>query len=96
MGIGKMGISIFDGIFLIIILYMLTKISKMEHRIQAMQKTIDQLTSKVKLPEPAINKELRQLLKDGKDVEAIRQARNEFGLSLLEGKQYVDKLKSGN
>lgn len=91
-----MGITIIDVVFFVIVIYLLTKISKMEHRILAMQKTIDQLTSKVKLPEPAINKELRQLIKDGKDVEAIRQARNEFGLSLVEGKQYVDKLKSGN
>ncbi|MGM0901324.1 hypothetical protein [Mesobacillus maritimus] len=91
-----MGITIIDIVFFIIVIYLLTKISKLEHRISAMQKTIDQLTSKVKLPEPAINKELRQLLKVGKEVEAIRQARNEFGLSLAEGKQYVDKLKSGN
>lgn len=89
-----MGITIIDIVFFIIVIYLLTKISKLEHRIRAMQKTIDQLTSKVKLPEPAINKELRQLVKDGKEVEAIRQARNEFGLSLAEGKQYVDKLKS--
>jgi len=89
-----MGITIIDVVFFIIVIYLLTKISKLEHRIKAMQKTIDQLSSKVKLPEPAINKELRQLIKDGKDVEAVRQARNEFGLSLVEGKQYVDKLKS--
>jgi uncharacterized protein YoxC len=91
-----MGITIIDIVFFIIVIYLLTKISKLEHRIKAMQNTINQLTTKVKLPEPAINKELRQLLKDGKDVEAVRQARNEFGLSLVEGKQYVDKLKSGN
>jgi uncharacterized protein YoxC len=91
-----MGITIIDVVFFIIVIYLLTKISKLEHRIKAMQNTIDQLTTKVKLPEPAINKELRQLIKDGKDVEAVRQARNEFGLSLVEGKQYVDKLKSGD
>jgi uncharacterized protein YoxC len=90
-----MGITIIDVVFFIIVIYLLTKISKLEHRIKAMQNTIDQLTTKVKLPEPAINKELRQLLKDGKDVEAVRKARNEFGLSLVEGKQCVDKLKSG-
>jgi ribosomal protein L7/L12 len=92
-----LGITIIDVVFFIIVIYLLlTKISKLEHRIKAMQNTIDQLTSKVKLPEPAFNKELRQLIKEGKEVEAIRQARNEFGLSLVEGKQYVDKLKSGN
>ncbi len=88
-----MGITIFDVVFLVIVIYLLTKISKLEHRIKAMQRTMDQLTSKVKLPEPEINKELRQLIKNGKEIEAIRQARNEFGLSLIEGKQYVEKLK---
>jgi len=90
-----MGITILDVVFFVIVIYLLTKISKLEHRIKAMQRTIDQLTSKVKLPEPEINKELRQLIKNGKDVEAIRQARNEFGFSLIEGKQYVEKLKKG-
>ena len=88
-----MGLS-FDLLLLVLIIYLLTKISKMEHRIKAMSETINRLTDKVKLAEPAVNKELRQLIKEGKEIEAIRRARQEFGLSLVEGKQYIDQLKA--
>jgi len=88
-----MGLS-FDLLLLVLIIYLLTKISKMEHRIKAMSETINRLTDKVKLPEPPVNKELRQLIKEGKEIEAIRRARQEFGLSLVEGKQYIDQLKA--
>ena len=37
-----------------------------------------------------------KLIKDGKDVKAIKKARETLGLSLLEGKEYIDKLKSEN
>ncbi len=42
--------------------------------------------------EPEINKELRQLVEEGKTVTAVKRVREAFGLSLLEAKQYVDKL----
>lgn len=42
--------------------------------------------------EPEINKELRQLMEEGKTVTAVKRVREAFGFSLLEAKQYVDKL----
>ncbi|HDR7794544.1 TPA: hypothetical protein QCY19_003186 [Bacillus luti] len=42
--------------------------------------------------EPEINKELRQLVEEGKTVTAVKRVREAFGFSLLEAKQYVDKL----
>ncbi|MDA1964087.1 hypothetical protein [Bacillus cereus] len=42
--------------------------------------------------EPEINKELRQLVEEGKKVTAVKRVREAFGFSLLEAKQYVDKL----
>ncbi|QWU47973.1 MULTISPECIES: hypothetical protein [Bacillus] len=42
--------------------------------------------------EPEINKELRQLVEDGKTITAVKRVREAFGFSILEVKQYVDKL----
>ena len=89
-----MNISIIDIALMALVVYLLFKISKLEHRIQAMTYTINQLTDKVKLPEPPVNKELRKLIKEGKEVEAVREARQAFGLSLVEGKQYIEDLKT--
>ncbi|GEL77531.1 hypothetical protein [Tenuibacillus multivorans] len=40
-----------------------------------------------------IDDKLLQLLKEGKDVQAVKHAREALGLSLVEGKQYIDTLK---
>ncbi|SFM43999.1 hypothetical protein SAMN05421832_102510 [Psychrobacillus psychrodurans] len=58
------------------------------------QYTLDQLTKQYGLLENPINNELRELIKDREDVKAIKKARETLGLSLLEGKNYIDKLKS--
>ncbi|GIO64091.1 hypothetical protein [Paenibacillus cineris] len=79
---------------LLIIMNLWAKVSKLEGRIKGMQYTINQLTLQSGLPEHPINDELRQLIKEGEDVKAIKKARETLGLSLLEGKEYIDKLKS--
>ena len=80
----------------LIIISLAAKVEKLEGRIKRIQFTLDQLTQQSGLPENPINDELRKLIKDGKDVKAIKKARETLGLSLLEGKEYIDKLKSEN
>ena len=81
-------------ISLLIIINLWAKVSKLEGRIKGMQYTINQLTQQSGLPENPINDELRKLIKEGEDVKAIKKARETLGLSLIEGKEYIDKLKS--
>lgn len=68
--------------------------NKLEGRIKRMQYTLDQVTKQSGLPENPINDELRKLIKEGEDIKAIKKARETLGLSLIEGKEYIDKLKS--
>lgn len=68
------------------------RMKSMEKRIKTMEATIRQFTADGEVTEPAVNDELRKLVAQGKNVEAIKQAREAFGLSLLEAKQYVDSL----
>lgn len=78
----------------LIVIYLSVKLEKLEGRMKRIQYTLDQLTKQHGLPENPINNELRELIKDREDVKAIKKARETLGLSLLEGKNYIDKLKS--
>ncbi|WP_459502289.1 hypothetical protein [Bacillus sp. C1] len=80
------------------IIYIGEKMKQMEKRTDARLKRIEnrvELITKqmgIKEVEPEINKELRQLVKDGKTVAAVKKTREVFGYSLLEAKEYVDSL----
>ncbi|OSY14752.1 hypothetical protein BTJ48_04221 [Bacillus mycoides] len=64
-----------------------TRLKRMEDRLQLISKEMGIVDR-----EPEINKELRQLVEEGKTVTAIKRVREAFGFSLLEAKQCVDKL----
>ncbi|AMX00035.1 hypothetical protein [Rummeliibacillus stabekisii] len=86
---------------LIIILFLIalnlwTKVDSLEGRIKGLQYTLKQLTKQSGLPENPVNAALRKLIKEGEDIKAIKKARETLGLSLLEGKEYIDKLKEEN
>ena len=79
-------------------IYIAEKLNKIEKKNDARLKRIEdrlQLITKeigIVEREPEINKELRQLVEDGKTITAVKRVREAFGFSLLEAKQYVDKL----
>ena len=58
----------------LIIINLAAKVEKLEGRTKRMQFTLDQIAQQSGLPENPIN-ELRKLIKDGKDVKAIKKAR---------------------
>ncbi|MDA1632910.1 hypothetical protein [Bacillus cereus] len=63
------------------------RLKRMEDRLQLISKEMGIIDR-----EPEINKELRQLMEEGKTVAAVKRVREAFGFSILEAKQYVDKL----
>jgi hypothetical protein len=75
------------------IIYLIVKVGKLEGRIKGMGYSLDQVANKIKIAENPIDDDLRNLIKEGKDVQAVKVARETLGLSLVEGKQYVDALK---
>ncbi|HDR7686373.1 MULTISPECIES: hypothetical protein [Bacillus cereus group] len=64
-----------------------TRLKRIEDRLQVIKKEMGIVER-----EHEINKELRQLVEDGKTITAVKRVREAFGFSLLEAKQYVDKL----
>lgn len=81
-------------LIIFIVISLMVKMDKLESRLKAMQQTLEQLANQSDMPENPINDELRQLIKEGRGVQAVKKAREAFGFSLIEGKQYIDKLKS--
>ncbi|EEL50046.1 hypothetical protein [Bacillus cereus] len=79
-------------------IYIVEKLKQMEKRTDARLKHIEarlELITKemgIREVEPEINHELKQLVKDGKTITAIKKVREKFGYSLLEAKEYVDAL----
>ncbi|PEE40848.1 hypothetical protein [Bacillus pseudomycoides] len=80
------------------VIYIGEKIKQMEKRTDArlkrMETRLELITKQmgIREVEPEINNELRQLVKDGKTITAVKKAREAFGYSLLEAKEYVDSL----
>ncbi|WP_339171594.1 hypothetical protein MKY51_10055 [Solibacillus sp. FSL R5-0691] len=89
-----MEFSILEAVILFICAYLLLTVVNLNNRIKEMQSTLKQITKQTITPDHPINNELKQLLKEGADVKAVKRARELLGLSLLEAKQYIDKLKS--
>ncbi|HDR4511957.1 hypothetical protein J8Y17_16895 [Bacillus cereus] len=79
-------------------IYIVEKLNKIEKKTDAslkrMEDRLQLITKEIGIVdrEPEINKELRQLMEKGKTVKAVKRVREAFGFSLLEAKQYVDKL----
>ncbi|OFD55389.1 hypothetical protein BWGOE4_34240 [Bacillus mycoides] len=79
-------------------IYIAEKLNKIEKkndaRLKRMEDRLQLITKEMGIVErePEINKELRQLVEDGKTITAVKRGREAFGFSILEAKQYVDKL----
>ncbi|WP_345243174.1 hypothetical protein [Pontibacillus salipaludis] len=73
----------------IVVMGNLKKIDK-EHK--QVKNKVDRIKRGVDVSEPEVNEELRTLIQKGEEVKAVKRARQVLGLSLLEGKQYVDVL----
>lgn len=76
-------------------LIILNKIAIMEKQIKNQKFILDQISEQLEIPEHPVNDEVRKLLKEQNYVEAVKMVREVLGLSLIEAKQYVDRIKNG-
>ena len=66
----------------------------LENKVKALENRLARIEREVDLPEHPVYQELRENIRMGKEVQAVKLARQTFGLSLIEGKQLVDELRS--
>ncbi|MGE7023730.1 hypothetical protein [Solibacillus cecembensis] len=88
-----MEFNIFYVLILFIFIYLLSTVIKLSSRVKGLEYKLEQISKQFDVPESPINNELRQLLKEGNDVKAVKKVRETLGLSLVEAKQYIDVLK---
>ena len=89
-----------------IVLLLVEKVNRLQNQIKRMNVILQQIAAqvgvtnysesikpnnKVVLNHP-INAKLHRLLAEGNQIEAIKEARIELGLSLIEAKEYVERL----
>lgn len=91
-----MEFHILEILILVVVLYLFATVIKIDGRTKAMKYALDQISKGLDIPESAIDPEIKIFINEGNDVKAIKRARELFGLTLLEGKQYVDNLKLKN
>ena len=85
--------SVYLAVSLIIIIYLMFKVVSLETRVKQLQSKLKQASKQPIESDHAMDDDLRDLIREGKDIKAVKRAREVFGLSLLEGKEYIDKLK---
>ncbi|WP_405098698.1 hypothetical protein [Oceanobacillus sp. FSL H7-0719] len=83
--------SVYLAVALIIIVYLLFRVVSLESRVKQLQSKLKLMKNQPVASE--VDHELRDLIKEGKDIKAVKEAREVLGLSLLEGKEYIDRLK---
>ena len=76
------------------ILHCIQRIQSLEAKVKHLESTLDMISDPDSRPEPAVNDELRTLIQQGNTVAAVKRVRETMWLSLLNAKQYVDRLSS--
>lgn len=88
--------SFIIGVLVVVIIMLFatvsSKFSSLESQVKNLKMTLEQIANQLAVLERSINDKLRDLVKEGKDIQAVKEARQVLGLSLLEAKQYVDGL----
>ncbi|QIC04363.1 hypothetical protein GOP56_01355 [Brevibacillus sp. 7WMA2] len=89
-----------------IVLLLVEKVNRLQNQLKRMNVILQQIAAQVGVTNYSestkpnnnvvlnhpINAKLHRLLAEGKQIEAIKEARIELGLSLKEAKEYVERL----
>lgn len=85
---------IMGGLLMMILLIttVSSRINSLENEVKGLRNLLNRMAQHMDMPEHSVNERLRELVKDGRRVQAVKEAREAMGLSLVEAKQYVDGL----
>ncbi|WLV24040.1 hypothetical protein QR721_10390 [Aciduricibacillus chroicocephali] len=70
------------------------KMENLEERLSLMEQKVNKIAYQIEFPEPAVNAELRQLIRNEEVEKAECVAREALGMTSLEGRMYVSGLKN--
>lgn len=85
-----------EGIIILIIggmlLYIMANIIQLKDDVGRTQRTLNKIVDHLNISDN-IDEELKKLICNGKEIQAVRKYRYETGASLVEAKKYIDTLK---
>ena len=79
-----------------LLIYILTAINQLRDEIKSTNSTLESIAKQIGVPDKIIENiddELKNLIKEGKKVKAVKRYREVTGLGLKESKEYVDSLE---
>lgn len=77
-----------------VLIWMLAAISQIRSDIARMNANLNKIAKQVGVPD-TITHELKNLISEGKKIEAIKKYRSVTGCGLFEAKEYIDSLSEG-
>lgn len=82
------------GILLILVVFLLIKVQQLQGQIKQLKINVKQIIKTLKVPEDcSIDAKLITLIQQDQEIQAVKLVREKLGLSLIEGKKYIDQLK---
>lgn len=85
-----------EGIIILIIggmlLYIMANIIQLKDDVGRTQRTLNKIVEHLNIPDN-IDEELKKLIRNGRETQAVKKYRYETGSSLVEAKKYIDTLK---
>ncbi len=89
-----MNYNIVELVTVVVVFFMFVSNLKLEAQVKGLKASLDQVTKQMGLQKHPATDEIKALIVSGKDVKAVKKARELYGFSLVEGKEYIDALKS--
>ncbi|ELC8353654.1 ribosomal protein L7/L12 [Clostridium perfringens] len=76
-------------------IFLISSVGQLRNEVKLMRRTLNRIAERVGVTEILTKEEkeeLKRLLSEGKNVQAVRRCREITGLGLKEAKEYVDRL----
>lgn len=66
--------SLVDLMIVLLLLYVIMQFWRIQSQLKGLRHTLGEIAKKIDIPEHPVNDQLRELLREGKDVEAVKLA----------------------
>ena len=88
-----MNFNFIEMLILVIVLFMFSSNLKLEGQVKSLKASLNQILKHMDLPDYPVTEEIKTLVANNEEIKAIKKARELYGFSLVEGKEYIEALK---
>lgn len=80
-------------LLVLILISFSSSINQLRNEIKRTNTILEKITKQIGVPEPPVDSVIRNLVAEGKKIEAIKRYREITGVGLKEAKDYIDSIK---